>query len=125
MRTVVVAAGLGLALAATGCTFPEPSVPSSGSEGALTARGVTVRLPAGGGELLARARELSLEPGGAAFVLAGDASIAFDAGATFEARAERIALDADTSTALLEGRVRARLTPDVPRTRKGDAGAER
>jgi hypothetical protein len=113
----------GLVLA-SGCVPPGDPAPAAAGGDVLAATGVTVRLAVAGGGLVARARTLELGPDGG-ILLAGDASVALDAGTAFEARAERIALDAETGAALLEGRVRARLIPAMPGVREGDGGADR
>jgi hypothetical protein len=114
-----------LAWLAAGCTPLEPPAQPEHRSDALTASGVTVRLPTAGGGLVARARSLELDPGGL-IRLSGDASVTLDAGIALDARAERIAIDGSAGRAVLEGHVRARLeaTPATGAS-EGDPGADR
>lgn len=109
MSGVPRAAVLVLALALPACAPPGAPEPIGAEEPPLTARGVTVRLPVDGGELVARSREATFDPGGESLSMTGDASVTLDGDAFFEAEAERITIDAGGGAALLEGRVRARL----------------
>lgn len=116
------AAALLLGLTLAGCAFPEAREPAGEGSPSLAARGVTVRLPVDGGELVARARELTVDPGDGSLTMTGDASVTLEGSCPFEAGAERITIDAEGSEALLLGRVRARMVPAAPDHAKGAGG---
>lgn len=121
-RFALLAASLGCSLAA-GCAPVDPPDPAGREPAPLRATGVTLRLAVDGGELTARAGQLSIEPGGGAIALWGDAGLALHGEHLLEARAERIDLSADRGTAVLLGRVRARLAvPSSAAEGAADAG---
>jgi hypothetical protein len=98
----------------------DATAPTEGAGAELTARGVTIEVPAGDGTLRARGDRLELSSDRDQVVLRGDAGIALDGPSRIEARADRLRLVAEGPVVDLDGRVRAMF--ELPGEEAGDAG---
>ncbi|MBW2277972.1 MAG: hypothetical protein JRF63_10790 [Deltaproteobacteria bacterium] len=109
-----------LASAITAGACGDVAEPASDGNAGLTARGVTLEVPAGNGTLRAHGDRLELSEGRDEVVLHGDARIELDGPSRIEARADRLRLVADGPMVVMHGRVRA--TFELSDKEAGDAG---